>query len=598
MAKKKRKVINNKSVLYAIILLFATIFMSFGYANVNGEFVNIDGSAKVISQNAFNITHVAYESDNSAMVSSSVINDYTATTLNSTITLGNVQTSTITYAVTIHNTTDSNYAYSGTSYSAPNFYDNQNITFTVTGISVGDTIYPDTSKTFYITFSYVGSDISNPVLNSYIAFNFDKYYSITYQNINTTGQNYPTRILDSETSKVITFTGDIPYDVNITPSVSYTYSNGVLTLNNVKNNITINRYYSITYNLDGGSNPNNQVNKYLHGSNVTILDATKTNNVFGGWYDNASFTGNPITNTNGLTGNLVLYAKWIASGYQKATDYIYALTDNASSSSTNIITVNSDNNSCTNTFAYDGTTHNNLRYVGANPCNYVWFNCQSGHTSGATYCEKWRIIGVMNGVDDEPVIKIYKDSNSASSAAWDSGKKNTWTSSSLYNTLNTTYLQSLNTGVDNYILNAKWFIGGVNVSNNTPTVYNSEVSTQSSAAYIGLYSLTDYSYATSGTNDTTRATCINSALNGTSINATCTDNNYLFQSSSYQNWTIDKRYNGNNQAIYVSNAGKGVNGTTSSLYYYKPAVYLKSTVKINSSSSDGSSDNPYELSAN
>ena len=37
----------------------------------------------------------------------------------------------------------------------------------------------------------------------------------------------------------------------------------------------------------------------------------------------------------------------------------------------------------------DETADNNLRFIGANPDNYVWFNE-----------ELWRIIGVMNNIDD------------------------------------------------------------------------------------------------------------------------------------------------------------------------------------------------------
>lgn len=44
-------------------------------------------------------------------------------------------------------------------------------------------------------------------------------------------------------------------------------------------------------------------------------------------------------------------------------------------------------------------------FVGSNVNNYIWFNCQDGHTSGSEYCEKWRIVSIEN---DERV-KIVKD---------------------------------------------------------------------------------------------------------------------------------------------------------------------------------------------
>ena len=62
-----------------------------------------------------------------------------------------------------------------------------------------------------------------------------------------------------------------------------------------------------------------------------------------------------------------------------------------------------EEDTCTYTFAYDGTEDNSLRYVGSNPCNYVKFND-----------ELWRIIGVINNVDDgtgnkSKRIKIVRD---------------------------------------------------------------------------------------------------------------------------------------------------------------------------------------------
>jgi len=56
-----------------------------------------------------------------------------------------------------------------------------------------------------------------------------------------------------------------------------------------------------------------------------------------------------------------------------------------------------------NELVYDGTSENNLRYIGANPNNYVSFNN-----------ELWRIIGVMENVDDgsgksEARVKIIRN---------------------------------------------------------------------------------------------------------------------------------------------------------------------------------------------
>ena len=40
----------------------------------------------------------------------------------------------------------------------------------------------------------------------------------------------------------------------------------------------------------------------------------------------------------------------------------------------------------------------NVRYIGANPNNYVYFNCSDYNNPTADTCELWRIIGVFNNV--------------------------------------------------------------------------------------------------------------------------------------------------------------------------------------------------------
>ena len=84
-------------------------------------------------------------------------------------------------------------------------------------------------------------------------------------------------------------------------------------------------------------------------------------------------------------------------------DVLTYVKKNASSSSTDVYTVpNKTSDTCTYTLAYDGTSDNNLRYVGKNPCNYVKIDN-----------EYWRIIGLMNNIDDgtgkkETRIKLNK----------------------------------------------------------------------------------------------------------------------------------------------------------------------------------------------
>ena len=74
---------------------------------------------------------------------------------------------------------------------------------------------------------------------------------------------------------------------------------------------------------------------------------------------------------------------------------------------------------------YDETSDNNLRYIGANPNNYVSFNN-----------ELWRIIGVMNNIDDgtgkkETRLKIIRD-EPIGEYSWDNKASGTGSSDSIY----------------------------------------------------------------------------------------------------------------------------------------------------------------------
>mgnify|MGYP003218369517 FL=1 len=44
-----------------------------------------------------------------------------------------------------------------------------------------------------------------------------------------------------------------------------------------------------------------------------------------------------------------------------------------------------------------GIDSGNIRYYGADPNNYVYFNCNSYNSQNSSSCEKWRIIGVFDG---------------------------------------------------------------------------------------------------------------------------------------------------------------------------------------------------------
>ncbi|HCY43887.1 MAG TPA: hypothetical protein DHU33_00440, partial [Firmicutes bacterium] len=67
----------------------------------------------------------------------------------------------------------------------------------------------------------------------------------------------------------------------------------------------------------------------------------------------------------------------------------------------------------TTNFASDDPD-NNIRYIGANPNNYVYFNCSDYSNQSDSTCEKWRIIGVFKNMtkedgSKEDLVKIIRD---------------------------------------------------------------------------------------------------------------------------------------------------------------------------------------------
>ena len=80
----------------------------------------------------------------------------------------------------------------------------------------------------------------------------------------------------------------------------------------------IGKTYSVTLNSNGGTINSGNITNYECGISVTLpMDITKEGYMFGGWYDNSSFTGNNITRISTTeTGDKIYYAKWIGNSYR------------------------------------------------------------------------------------------------------------------------------------------------------------------------------------------------------------------------------------------------------------------------------------------
>ena len=269
--------------------------------------------------------------------------------------------------------------------------------------------------------------------------------------------------------------------------------------------------------------------------------------------------------------------------------------------------------------AYDNTVDNNLRYIGANPNNYVYFNCADYNNPSSSTCELWRIIGIFNenshGISGEKLVKLIRN-DSIGKISWDSANKNDWSTASLEKTLNGDYLNGsgsyASTGIKNdttrnMIASATWKLGGTanyqSASDGLAshwygyergtTVYSGRPTTWQGK--IALMYPSDYGYATSGGATTNREACLAKELYNwnSSSYSDCKNNDWLLDSSTNQ-WTLTPISIDSSYVFYVYDTGC-VNYSliaTRSLGV-RPSVYLTSNVGI--SGGDGTMNNPYIL---
>ncbi len=247
---------------------------------------------------------------------------------------------------------------------------------------------------------------------------------------------------------------------------------------------------------------------------------------------------------------------------------------------------------------YDETVDNNLRYIGADPNNYVSFNN-----------ELWRIIGVMNNIEDgngnkESRLKIIKDEPYSMGMAWNTGNVNDWSIATLQEELNTIYLNGIQSPYKEMLNDAIWSLGGLSsLTNVTSTYYTYERGTEVYSGrptewtgQIGLMYPSDYGYATSGGINTNRNICLSYTLYDWRNYEDCYNNNWLYKSGIYQ-WTLTPDSSTSNLVFFVDKIGFVANTYARDTYVVvSPALYLSSNVKI--FGGDGSESNPYQLSRN
>ena len=225
----------------------------------------------------------------------------------------------------------------------------------------------------------------------------------------------------------------------------------------------------------------------------------------------------------------------------------------------------------------------------------------------------WRIIGAFNNIDNgsstkETRLKIIRDEPYSTGMAWDTDNVNDWTTASLQEELNTTYLNSIQSPYKEMISNAKWNLGGTaNFTSSSnglashwygyergTTVYSRRPTEWTGS--IGLMYPSDYGYATSGGSTTDRASCLAKELYNwdSSSYRGCKNNDWLYDSSNPQ-WTLTPNSANSYRVFYVNNYGNvNRDGASNTNFAVSPALYLSSNVKI--SGGDGSENSPFQLS--
>ena len=148
-----------------------------------------------------------------------------------------------------------------------------------------------------------------------------------------------------------------------------------------------------------------------------------------------------------LIGNDVVGASFAgtisADAHQGKAPYegLAKLIANDTFKSTKTVTLNSVNYKYDDTHKLMEDTAGNIRYYGASPNNYIYFNCSDYNNQSSSTCETWRIIGVFDGK-----VKIMRGSQ-IGTYSWDTSDSSTnagygvneWSQADLMKLLNSGY---------------------------------------------------------------------------------------------------------------------------------------------------------------
>ena len=166
------------------------------------------------------------------------------------------------------------------------------------------------------------------------------------------------------------------------------------------------------------------------------LSNTSQNKYLIVFYIDGSKIGNDVIGAS-FTGNIS------ADAHQGKVPYegLAKLIANDTFKSTKTVPLNSVNYKYDDTHKLMEDVAGNIRYYGASPNNYIYFNCSDYSNQSSSTCETWRIIGVFDGnvkIMRGSVIGSYSWDSSASSTNSGYGV-NEWSQADLMKLLNSGY---------------------------------------------------------------------------------------------------------------------------------------------------------------
>lgn len=298
-----------------------------------------------------------------------------------------------------------------------------------------------------------------------------------------------------------------------------------------------------------------------------------------------------------------------------------------------------------------GIDSGNIRYYGANPNNYIYFNCSDYNNQSSSTCELWRIIGVFDGkvklmrndsigtmeydndkedtylvglsnndniqktndllyIIDTESKRMTSIKNVPGKVDTDDSGTNDYSASSLQKILNNYYYNSknysgnssytfTNIGIKNdvtrnIISSNNYYLGGIQYGLNyyANEIYQSE---RSSEVYDGNATTWTGKIAIPYPSDYGYAVDLNKCSESLVLynDTACISNSWISSMFTSDTWLLNPRADTSNQSSSISSNKVLPTVGVDSKYAVFPTLYLNSELSIKSGT--GSSSDPYQL---